>query len=136
MNKRQKWFLALYAVFFVMMAISLLKSDGAQKLISKLITGKYPEQYYVHLEVISNIDTRSHVIMKCYIPCRNKAHKGRLRREIPRIKNDILEHMSEKMAAMIKERKFEDLKLQLLDIINQYSDSPVKNLYFDRLVIA
>ncbi|MDD2389203.1 MAG: hypothetical protein PHP23_05660 [Desulfobacterales bacterium] len=136
MNKRQKWFLVLYAVFVVIMAVSLITSGKAKRILSKFTTEKYPEQYYVYLEVIFNVDARSHVIITCYIPCGNSLNRVRLRREVSRIKNDILENMSGKMAILIKERKFEALKSMLLDTINRHTDTPVTDLYFDRLVIT
>jgi len=138
---RHKRFLIFYVVCFLAAAGFVMTSNEVRIALMKFIPQEKElsssiAQYYLPMRIVSNIDDTSHVIMKIYISCQSATHKMQLKRQVPKIKNDILQRFSEKMAGLIENREYGTFKTCILDIINKYSSITVSNIYFDEIVIS
>lgn len=66
------------------------------------------------------------------IPCENARQKKELYKIMPKIRHELLMSMNRpEIALEVKERKFEDFRSYLLNVINSVSPKPIKEIYFE-----
>jgi flagellar basal body-associated protein FliL len=66
------------------------------------------------------------------IPYENMEQRRDLRRKMKKIKDDFLTTIEQsKMEEWVKQRDFAAIRNEYLKIINQHTDKPIENLYFE-----
>jgi len=81
--------------------------------------------------LFTNIGTK-HLRLKLHIPCKDRKQKNDLLRKMPKIKNDLIMSMSgDEMELSIKNKDFNAVRKQLLQVFNNHVTTPLKELYFE-----
>ena len=94
---------------------------------------KKDDGYSQHLKykMVSNIGESNILKMEMAIPYENREQRLDLKRNMQKIKNDILVTFDQKeMEEWVEQRNFKAIKSKYLAIINQHTDKPVKDLFF------
>ena len=134
-GKMRKIFTTALIIGLSVLCIGLLDHYKADINFSKISIKKCKRDdgYSRHLryKMVSNLGEGKILKMEMAIPYENREERIDLKRNMQKIKNDILVTFDqEEMEEWVEQRNFEAIKSKYLAIINQYTDKPVKELFF------
>ncbi len=135
MIKEKKVFLGIYSTLVVTIALFITFIDTSPKHLKKFFI-ESPEGTpygYVSCHVTLNIDEYYLLNMKFLLPSENRRQEKELNRILPKIKHRIIENMNNQKADMIRNGKLADFKRELVGLVNQELETPVKDIYFQQV---
>jgi len=66
------------------------------------------------------------------IPAKDKRHRERLIRELPRIKHELLMSADDpEMVSYFEKRDFVSIRKKVIELVNKHLEKPVDTVYFD-----
>ena len=93
------------------------------------------DSQYVKYNIISNIGTQNILKMEMVIPYENIDHRRDLKRKMKRIKDDFFVKVDQrKFEEWVLQRDFAAIKNEFLKTINQHTNKPVENIYFESFI--
>jgi hypothetical protein len=89
----------------------------------------------VRSNILLDIGERMNVGIKMAIPCETNEQKDKLFRSLKQIKHEFLMNQDQgNLERLVRARDFDGIKKGLLQVVNNYSDRPIKTLYFEEFL--
>jgi flagellar basal body-associated protein FliL len=89
----------------------------------------------IRCTVVSSTSGRNHLRLKVAIPCQNTAQRLELKKKLPRLQHELIMSMGQpEMEEFVRQRNFEAMRRELLQVVNRVSKKPVNTLYFEGFV--
>ncbi len=131
----RKIYTTIFIIGIVVGCIGLIDHYKADINLSKISIKKSKKNdgyaRHVKYKMVSNLGEGKILNLEMAIPYKNREERINLKRNMQKIKNDILVTFDqEEMEEWVEQRNFEAIKSQYLAIINQHTDKPVKELFF------
>ena len=101
------------------------------ELLVPLVDGGRPSGRYVKTVLVSRVGKKD-LRLKLLIPCADKRQQIEIMQKMPRIKHSFMQSASHpNFAEPFEQRDFKEIKQYLLKVVNNVSDRPVKDVYFE-----
>ncbi|MFC1823666.1 flagellar basal body-associated FliL family protein [Thermodesulfobacteriota bacterium] len=136
MQSEKRNILVSFLIFGTIISIFLLayrfrEDIKIPELLVPLVDGARPSGRYVKAILVSRIGEKD-LRLKLLLPCADKQHQVELMQKMPRIKNSFLQSADHpNFAEPFDRRDFKEIKKFLLKVVNNVSDRPVKDVYFE-----
>ena len=91
---------------------------------------------YVQYVVLTHVDNKLHLKLQIAVPYRKAAQAKVLAENTPRILNELIVTMCEKKNKhALSEKRYEELRKHILNVINRFTSEPVENVYYKSILL-
>jgi flagellar basal body-associated protein FliL len=86
---------------------------------------------HVKCSLVSSIGSKN-LILEVLIPCQDKSQQAELKKKIPKIQHALLLSTEQPLfVSSLEGRQFPEIKKHLVRIVNEISEKPVKEVFFE-----
>jgi len=121
------FFLSLVIIFFVALIVDHFTGIFTSSVLNK------PEKIRgVECSMQTNVDDTTLVSMNFMIPYKNWEQRKDIKKNMPKIRNEILSEMGTNLSEELSKKDFDKIKDKMISIINKYTQTPVNEIYMEK----